>query len=95
MNLRLQSYLEDYGESPHFINHKFVLVTGLANPEQIVTYLVNNNCNFEHQQFKDHHDYISKDLEKIDPLFNILTTEKDYAKLIKTFPKRCSFCIPK
>ena len=77
-----------------FIKHKFILITGLANPEQIVTYLVNNNCNFEHQKFKDHHDYLSNDLEKIDPLLNILTTEKDYAKLIKTFPERNIYYLP-
>jgi len=77
-----------------FIKHKFVLITGLANPEQIVTYLVNNNSNFKHQKFKDHHDYISNDLEKIDPLLNILTTEKDYAKLIKTFPERNIYYLP-
>ena len=77
-----------------FIKHKFMLITGLANPEQIVTYLVNNNCNFEHKKFKDHHDYITNDLEKIDPLLNILTTEKDYAKLIKTFPERNIYYLP-
>jgi tetraacyldisaccharide 4'-kinase len=71
-----------------------MLITGLANPEQIVTYLVNNNCNFEHMKFKDHHDYITNDLEKIDPLLNILTTEKDYAKLIKTFPERNIYYLP-
>ena len=77
-----------------FIKHKFMLITGLANPEQIVTYLVNNNCNFEHKKFKDHHDYITNDLEKIDPLLNILTTEKDYAKLIKIFPERNIYYLP-
>jgi tetraacyldisaccharide 4'-kinase len=77
-----------------FIKHKFMLITGLANPEQIVTHLVKNNCNFEHKKFKDHHDYITNDLEKIDPLLNILTTEKDYAKLIKTFPERNIYYLP-
>ena len=77
-----------------FIKHKFMLITGLANPEQIVTYLVNNNCNFEHKKFKDHHDYITNCLEKIDPLLNVLTTEKDYAKLIKIFPERTIYYLP-
>ena len=35
-----------------------------------------------------------QDFEKINPVLNILTTEKDYAKLIKKFPKREIYYLP-
>jgi tetraacyldisaccharide-1-P 4'-kinase len=35
-----------------------------------------------------------RDFEKINPLLNILTTEKDYAKLTKIFPKREIYYLP-
>lgn len=78
----------------NFIKDKFILVTGLASSDQIVDYLANNKCDFEHKEFNDHHDYILKDFEKVNPSLNILTTEKDYAKLIKILPKRKIYYLP-
>ena len=78
----------------NFIKDKFILVTGLASSDHIVDYLANNKCDFEHEEFNDHHDYILKDFEKVNPLLNILTTEKDYAKLIKILPKRKIYYLP-
>ena len=78
----------------NFIKDKFILVTGLASSEHIVDYLANNKCDFEHEEFNDHHDYILKDFEKVNPSLNILTTEKDYAKLIKILPKRKIYYLP-
>jgi tetraacyldisaccharide 4'-kinase len=78
----------------NFIKNKFILVTGLASSDHIVDYLANNKCDFEHKEFNDHHDYILKDFEKVNPLLNILTTEKDYAKLIKILPKRKIYYLP-
>ena len=77
-----------------FIKNKFILVTGLASSDHIVDYLTKNKCDFEHKKFNDHHDYILRDFEKINPLLNILTTEKDYAKLTKIFPKREIYYLP-
>ena len=56
--------------------------------------MANNKCDFEHKEFNDHHDYILKDFEKVNPSLNILTTEKDYAKLIKILPKRKIYYLP-
>ena len=78
----------------NFIKDKFILVTGLANSDHIVDYLANNKCDFEHKEFNDHHDYILKDFEKVNPSLNILTTEKDYAKLKKILPKRKIYYLP-
>ncbi|MDC1534812.1 tetraacyldisaccharide 4'-kinase [Flavobacteriaceae bacterium] len=81
-------------EFKNFINQKFILVTGLANSTHILDYLSENNCDFEHKKFKDHHDYKPKDLDNFDPLLNILTTEKDYAKMLKMFPERRIHYLP-
>ena len=78
----------------NFIKDKFILVTGLASSDHIVDYLANNKCDFEHKEFNDHHDYILKDFEKVNSSLNILTTEKDYAKLIKILPKRKIYYLP-
>ena len=78
----------------NFVKDKFILVTGLASSDHIVDYLSNNKCDFEHKEFNDHHDYILKDFEKVNPSLNILTTEKDYAKLIKILPKRKIYYLP-
>ena len=78
----------------NFITQKFTLVTGLANSNHLVNYLSENNCDFNHIKFKDHHDYKPEDLDNIDSNENILTTEKDYAKLVETFPKRNIYYLP-
>ena len=78
----------------NFITQKFTLVTGLANSNHLVNYLSENNCDFNHIKFKDHHNYKSKDLDNVDNNGNILTTEKDYAKLIETFPERNIYYLP-
>lgn len=78
----------------NFVKDKFILVTGLASSDHIVDYLANNKCDFEHKEFNDHHDYILKDFEKVNPSLNILTTEKDYAKLKKILPKRKIYYLP-
>lgn len=56
--------------------------------------MANNKCDFEHEEFNDHHDYILKDFEKVNSSLNILTTEKDYAKLTKILPKRKIYYLP-
>jgi len=78
----------------NFITQNFTLVTGLANSNHLVNYLSENNCDFKHIKFKDHHNYKPKDLDNVDSNCNILTTEKDYAKLVVTFPKRNIYYLP-
>ena len=78
----------------NFITQKFTLVTGLANSNHLVNYLSENNCDFNHIKFKDHYNYKPKDLDNIDSNGNILTTEKDYAKLVDKFPKRNIYYLP-
>jgi tetraacyldisaccharide 4'-kinase len=78
----------------NFITQKFTLVTGLANSNHLVNYLSENKCDFNHLKFKDHYNYKSKDLDNVDRNVNILTTEKDYAKLIEVFPEMNVYYLP-
>ena len=67
-----------------------ILVTGIANPTPLKKYLSRKNCSFKHLEFKDHHAFGKKDIEKILRKFKmdkslkklILTTEKDMYRLI-------------
>ena len=78
----------------NFITQEFTLVTGLANSNHLVNYLSENKCDFNHLKFKDHYNYKPKDLDNVDRNVNILTTEKDYAKLIEVFPEMNVYYLP-
>jgi tetraacyldisaccharide 4'-kinase len=72
--------LKDYG---------ILLVTGIANPKPLLTYLSEKNLNFESLKFGDHHYFSAADIKGIMQKFDslkaskkiILTTEKDYVRL--------------
>lgn len=59
----------------------FSLVTGIAKPAPLVSYLEKRGLSFEHLRYPDHHNFSSKDLEEIKSKEIILTTEKDYMRL--------------
>jgi tetraacyldisaccharide 4'-kinase len=60
---------------------KFTLVTGIANPVPLVNYLINLNFQFDHIEFKDHHNFSDNELKNLSSKELILTTEKDYMRL--------------
>ncbi len=60
---------------------KFTLVTGIADSTYLINYLNDNEYNFNHISFKDHHDFSNSDIIKINQNDLIITTEKDYVKL--------------
>ena len=59
----------------------FNLVTGIANAEPLVNFLKNKNLNFEHLNFKDHHDFTEEDISNLEKMELIVTTEKDFMRL--------------
>lgn len=68
-----------------------LLITGIANPSQLLKEISKYNKNVKHLQYKDHHDFSNQDIKKILSEYKklgeyklILTTEKDYVRL-KTF----------
>ena len=68
---------------------EFTLVTGIANAKPLVRFLRNEGLNFKHLKYSDHHDFSKKEIETISENDLIITTEKDYVRLI-TEKKLCS-----
>lgn len=62
------------------LDTKFSLVTGIANSEPLVKHLKSKSLEFEHLEYKDHHNFTEKDIEDMEGKL-ILTTEKDYMRL--------------
>lgn len=67
--------LADFTKAP------FTLVTGIANPAPLVTFLQEQGANFEHLKFDDHHFFTSKEIDQLNKKSLVLTTEKDYTRL--------------
>ncbi len=57
------------------------LVTGIANPKPLISFLQNKHIVVEHLQFKDHHFFTEAEIEKINSKQLVITTEKDYVRL--------------
>lgn len=63
----------------------FTLVTGIANPKPLQKYLENEGLKFEHLNFKDHHNFTNDEILSLKKKRKILTTEKDYVRLLPYF----------
>jgi tetraacyldisaccharide 4'-kinase len=66
-----------------------LLITGIANPAPLLNYLKSLNVKFQHLKYADHHYFSDKEIEGIKNKFDnmqsskiILTTEKDYVRLV-------------
>ncbi|MEW7280097.1 tetraacyldisaccharide 4'-kinase [Aquimarina sp. 2201CG1-2-11] len=64
----------------------FTLVTGIANPTPLLNYYKSLGLQFDHIGFPDHHNFTNTELEKLRKLPFIVTTEKDYMRLITDAP---------
>lgn len=69
--------------------YNILLVTGIANPTPLLAFLSEEQCNYNHLQFSDHHQFNDKEISTIKKQFElleseqkiILTTEKDFTRL--------------
>ena len=73
---------------------KFTLVTGIANPKPLLNFLKSNGYNFEHLNFKDHHNFSESELKMLEMKHLILTTEKDYMRLKNSIDKNRLWYLP-
>lgn len=65
-----------------FLKEKpFTLVTGIANPKPLLTYLDKMGLTYIHKEYPDHHPFSDKEIEELHDESFILTTEKDYMRL--------------
>jgi len=60
---------------------KLTLVTGIANPKPLVTYLEKIGLTFNHLRFNDHHSFTENEIKNLRKNQPVLTTEKDYVRL--------------
>lgn len=60
---------------------EFTLITGIANPKPLVSFLEKKQLNFKHIAFPDHHTFTADEVEQLQLKGFLLTTEKDYMRL--------------
>ncbi|WP_024481627.1 tetraacyldisaccharide 4'-kinase [Cellulophaga baltica] len=63
------------------IDKKVTLVTGIANPQPLLSFLESKGIVVEHLNFRDHHFFSESEIENFNSKEFILTTEKDYVRL--------------
>ena len=90
--LQLASYqhlfYSSIGYKPITINHTPLLVTGIANPNPLLEYLQQQYPDTELMAFPDHHAFTKQDIQRIlnkaEHYEHVVTTEKDYMRLLQT-----------
>ncbi|MFS4457283.1 tetraacyldisaccharide 4'-kinase [Maribacter sp. 2304DJ31-5] len=65
----------------NFLGKQVTLVTGIAAPEPLVSYLNEKEVAFEHIAFPDHHFFTATEIDHLKGKAHILTTEKDFMRL--------------
>lgn len=72
----------------------FTLVTGIANPKPLVSFLEQHKFKFKHRKFPDHHHFSANEIESLKQEELILTTEKDFKRLSDKLEKRALYYLP-
>ncbi|UZO80583.1 tetraacyldisaccharide 4'-kinase [Aquimarina sp. ERC-38] len=67
--------------------NSFLLVTGIANPDTLISYLNEQQLQFTHLNFPDHYHFNDKDIAKFNTYDKVLCTEKDYVRLSGHLPE--------
>lgn len=82
-------------ESLTFFDKKsFTLVTGIANSQPLVDFLLSKKFVFEHLNFPDHHHFTKKEIDFLSEKSWILTTEKDFMRLENQITHNRLFYLP-
>ena len=78
----------------YLLNKNFTLVTGIANSKPLVEFLKQNQFNFEHKKFQDHHHFSNSEIKNFKEKEIILTTEKDFVRLEPRLNKFAIYYLP-
>ena len=65
----------------YLMDKKFLLVTGIANPNPLIFFLKKEGLHFNEKSFPDHHTFTLSEIEMLKGNRLILTTEKDFMRL--------------
>ncbi|MEP0262986.1 tetraacyldisaccharide 4'-kinase [Dokdonia sp.] len=79
---------------PELKNKEITLVTGIANPKPLVSYLKNNGLEFDHKVYGDHHNFALSEIKTLESCGLIITTEKDYVRLRPLLSNNTLFYLP-
>ncbi len=60
---------------------RVTLITGIANPEPLLSFMNDEQISVEHLSFRDHHFFSDKEITLFNEKDFIITTEKDYMRL--------------
>jgi len=83
-SISYSNYIKNFKEDrplQYLEDKKFTLVTGIANARLLVDFLNSEGFNFDHLNFKDHHEFSAKEIENLKEKELIVTTEKDFMRL--------------
>ena len=72
----------------------FTLVTGIADPTPLVSFLATNGFSFAHKRYPDHHNFTDEDIKNLSEEDIILTTEKDFMRLQHRLNKYALYYLP-
>lgn len=72
----------------------FTLVTGIANPKPLLSYLKGYGFDFNHKKFPDHHDFSDAEIANLKEDDLIVTTEKDFVRLQPRLQKLALYYLP-
>lgn len=70
-----------------FLSTPFTLVTGIANPTPLVSFLQSKGAHFTHLSYSDHHHFSEKEIASLSQHERLLTTEKDYVRFGNALPQ--------
>lgn len=78
-------------------NYQVLLITGIANPNPLLSFLDEKEVSFKHLKFSDHHHFSETEINGIQNEYDaintdrklILTTEKDYTRLSGKLKELC------
>jgi tetraacyldisaccharide 4'-kinase len=74
--------------------NNFALVTGIANPSPLVSHLKALDKKFSHEKFPDHHEFSAAEIQRLQKIPLLLTTQKDYMRLKTEFSTEKLFYLP-
>ena len=72
----------------------FTLITGIADSRPLIDHLKSKGLTFDHLNFKDHHNFSEKDINKLSNQDLIVTTEKDFMRLNNKIDSSKLFYLP-
>lgn len=86
-------FIEPFPEWPLTSADQIVMVTGIAHPDALITYLTTQGPTFKHLKYPDHHEFGQTELNQMEEAWRsfpsggsrryILCTEKDFVKLAR------------